>query len=456
MQLQSRPAALDSDNAYLAYSYSYPHKTAYRNLDAPVSLADAWANEPTNALFLYTHIPFCEMRCGFCNLFTTTNPEEDFVDVYLKSLRRQAAQVSACVADASFARMAIGGGTPTFLSATQLDKLFSTLQDVLDAHPSLIPTSVESSPLTAVPDKITVLEEHGVSRVSIGVQSFLEDEVRSIGRSQRTSDVMLALERLQESTIPTINVDLIYGIPEQTHRSWLHSLKTAVSYEPEEIYLYPLYVRPMTGLGNLRQRKGSDFVAANSDSTDNRLDLYRIGRDYLLSSGYKQASMRMFQAAHAPSTEGPVYCCQTDGMIGIGCGARSYTTNLHYSHNYAVGAKPIMSILQRYVDCTDEQFARADYGFVLSEDERKRRFVLQSLLQVEGLDVREYLKTWSGINPVEEYTVLKQLLGQGFAHVDAGSGAIKLTESGLELSDQIGVWLYSDSVISLMHEAEVI
>ena len=74
--------------AYRAYVYAYPHKTAYRPL-APVALRDVWADEPQRHLFLYVHVPFCTMRCGFCNLFTTPNPRRDLVTFYLDALRRQ-------------------------------------------------------------------------------------------------------------------------------------------------------------------------------------------------------------------------------------------------------------------------------------------------------------------------------------------------------------------------------
>ena len=101
---------------YVSYAYSYPHKTAYRPFDVPVRLEDAWASENKESLFLYLHVPFCEMRCGFCNLFTTANPNENMIAVYLDALKRQAGEVRRALGDGvRFTRMAIGGGTPTFL-----------------------------------------------------------------------------------------------------------------------------------------------------------------------------------------------------------------------------------------------------------------------------------------------------------------------------------------------------
>ena len=97
---------------FQAYSYSYPHKTAYRDLEPPRNLAEVWAAENRQALFLYFHIPFCEMRCGFCNLYTVANPRDELVRDYLDALRRQARVMDEILGERAVARMAIGGGTP--------------------------------------------------------------------------------------------------------------------------------------------------------------------------------------------------------------------------------------------------------------------------------------------------------------------------------------------------------
>ena len=116
------------ETPYTAYSYAYPHKTAYRPLDPAVVLRDLWAEERRDALFLYVHIPFCEIRCGFCNLFTTLDPRRDWVADYLRVLAVEAERVGDALGPAVFARMAVGGGTPTFLDAEELHRLFGLAQ----------------------------------------------------------------------------------------------------------------------------------------------------------------------------------------------------------------------------------------------------------------------------------------------------------------------------------------
>src|SRR5687768_14409673 len=114
---------------YAGYVYAYPHKTAYRPF-APRPLNESWATESRAGLFLYVHVPFCTMRCGFCNLFTTANPKTDLVTFYLEALRRQADVVRVAIPDATFARFAVGGGTPTYLNEAELDELFGIAERV--------------------------------------------------------------------------------------------------------------------------------------------------------------------------------------------------------------------------------------------------------------------------------------------------------------------------------------
>lgn len=427
---------------FQAYTYAYPHKTAYRPLAPPVRLRYAWAQEQRENLFLYLHIPFCEMRCGFCNLFTTVNAPQSLEKAYLDAVDRQARVVRDSLGDAKFSRLALGGGTPTYLEAPELARLFDLFADLFGVFPQVLPTSVETSPATATPDRLAVLAERGVSRVSIGIQSFIESEVHSVGRAQRSDQVGAALDNIRTAGIPTLNIDLIYGLAHQTPETWLRSLATALAWQPEELFLYPLYVRPLTGIARL----GRSW-------DDERLELYRLGRDYLTSRGYVQTSMRRFEKRREIEASSrrafgaePEYTCQLDGMVGLGCGARSYTRTLHYSSEYAVGAVGVRDIIGDFVQRPAEAFADASHGFVLNTDERKRRFILQSLLHHSGLDVAAYTAEFFS-EALAESPQLRELLEHEFAALD-GQRMI-LTPAGMEQSDAIGPWLYSPAVNEL-------
>ncbi|GAA2295177.1 STM4012 family radical SAM protein [Nonomuraea roseoviolacea subsp. roseoviolacea] len=445
---------------YQGYVYSYPHKTAYRPLEPRPALREVWAQEPDQALFLYLHVPFCEMRCGFCNLFTRTGAPADLVAAYLDALERQAAVTREALPEARFAAAAIGGGTPTYLEAGELARLLDIAEDVMGADLRAVPFGVETSPATATPDRLAVLTGRGVTRVSIGVQSFLDAEARAAVRPQRRAEVETALAAIRAAGPPVLNLDLIYGIDGQTETSWLYSLDAALAWRPEELYLYPLYVRPLTGLG---LRPGA--------WDDQRLRLYRTGRDHLLAAGYEQVSMRMFRrrasSSRAPGSSndtaaggshetapggshdaspGDGYTCQRDGMVGLGCGARSYTERLHYSFEYAVAVRHVRAIIDDYVRLPREEFAHANAGFALDAAERRRRHLLQSLLQAAGLDRAAY-KTRFGADVLDDFD-LSGYAARGWLEDDAER--VRLTPDGLAHSDAVGPALFSARVRELM------
>ncbi|MDX3855090.1 STM4012 family radical SAM protein [Streptomyces sp. AK02-01A] len=439
----------DALRPYESYVYAYPHKTAYRPLKDRPALRDAWAGEPTDALSLYLHLPFCEVRCGFCNLFTRIGAPDELTSRYLDALDRQATAVRDALAGTGdggagpvrFAAAAFGGGTPTFLDAGELDRLCDIAEKRMGADLRAVPLSVETSPATATADRLAVLADRGATRLSIGVQSFVDAEAKAAVRPQRRADVETALGRIRDARIPVLNIDLIYGIDGQTEESWRHSLDAALAWSPEELYLYPLYIRPLTGLGRLGAGGDAAWDAQ-------RLRLYRQGRDHLLDRGYEQVSMRMFRRPGSASEGADDYACQTDGMIGLGCGARSYTSRLHYSFDYAVGTHEIRHIIDRYT--ATEDFSRAEVGHRIDEDEARRRHLLQSVLQARGMEVAGYRERFGG-GPAEDFPAELDLFAAlGWLDESAEPGLLRLSSEGLAHSDALGPALFSPAVRAAM------
>jgi oxygen-independent coproporphyrinogen-3 oxidase len=430
-------------SAFQGYAYAYPHKMAYRPFEPALPLQPLWERENRDALFLYLHVPFCKVRCGFCNLFTTTHPGQSMVDAYLQAIERQMEALGEVLGGHRFARGAVGGGTPTFLSEHEIEFLFSSMRSHLGHLPPGMPLSFEMSPETVTAEKMALLVDLGVTRASMGVQSFLPEETRFLGRPQDPRQVASALELMRAAGFRILNLDLIYGAGNQTTASWLYSLQEAMKHSLEEIYLYPLYVRPLTGLDKLHR-----------EPTDQREELYRVGRDFLLSQGYEQVSMRFFRRKKV-STEagaGPVYCCQEDGMVGLGPGARSYTAEVHYSSEYAVGRNGIQEIIRDFSERTPAQFSAADYGCVLDEQERRRRYLIKSLLRSSGVVRGDYRSAFVS-DVLEDFPELRSLFDFGLAEAD--EDLLLLTPLGLERSDTIGPWLFSTEMQSRIEEYEL-
>ena len=416
---------------YQQYTYSYPHKHAFRAFNQATSITEAWKNEAVENLFAYLHIPYCEMRCGFCNLFTVANPKEG-INAYLAAIKREAAHYRDASIDFKFEEYAIGGGTPTFLSERELENMLGTFKNVLGVDTHSKYGSIEASPKSINAEKISIIEDFGITRLSMGVQSWLEEETKLLGRPQSIQEVTKAVELIKNSKVPEFNLDLIYGIHSQTTASWLYSIEKTLAYQPTEIFLYPLYTRPLTGLAKMQ-----------NGTSDNRQKLYRIGRDFLLKNGYYQTSMRCFRKDDANSVSNN-YKTAEDGMVGIGAGARSYTQDLHYSTDYAVGRKETKAIIAAY--STQHNFEEIAYGMYLDQEEQKRRFIIKSLIDGGSLDTNQYKRVFNTDSiPYIDFLFEKDWLVET-------NNMLSLNLNGMEMEDLIGPMLFSEKTKKSMSE----
>lgn len=450
---------------YQAYTYSYPHKTAYRAFEPSLSLQEVWRDEDMSQLFLYLHVPFCSYRCGFCNLFALAKPQESMVADYVSQMKTQLSVTMDNLKQIAkqkneplqFHRFAIGGGTPSYLSTAQLADLLEHVQQVTGIQLASIPAGIEVSPETVTLEKMQLCASHGIDRVSMGVQSFHAQEIKHLARPQQPETVSNAVSIIRQAGINRLNLDLIYGIAGQTIDSFLASLQSTLAFSPEEVYLYPLYVREKTGLDKIQNnpRTSDEKQKLIYRSLDERLQMYQAGRDYLLANGYEQTSMRMFAKVSATSPETqtiPEYTCQDDGMVGIGCGARSYTQAVHYAHEYGVSRQSVREILQHYLALTPDDFAKVNFGYRLDIAEQKRRYVIQSLMLKQGLDTHAYHQRF-GSECLHDLPELQQLFDNQLAYQE--DAQLLLNSQGLARADTIGPWLISDAVRDKMQAYEM-
>ena len=230
-------------NPYIQYMYSYPHKTAYRPLTG-VRFEDYVPMMAGKGHGLYLHIPFCQSKCGYCNLFSVTGLRQEAVDRYLDAVECQSGQYRTVLdsVQTEFSGLVIGGGTPLFMTGNQIERMFYILEKHFHfcERRDLV---VETAPNQTTREKLEILKQSGVSRISMGIQSFNDRELLTLERQHDARKAREALELIKDFDFPCVNVDFIYGIPGQTKASLLESLREVLRFEPEEIFLYPLYVK---------------------------------------------------------------------------------------------------------------------------------------------------------------------------------------------------------------------
>lgn len=421
-------------NPYQQYMYSYPHKTAYGALSG-VSLVDYVDRLADSSL--YFHIPFCQSKCGYCNLFSVMGQEYDLMEQYIDAMERHAGQISPILPDSvEFSDLTLGGGTPLLLSVPQLERVFRIARDQLGFRPEGRQVAVETSPAQTTEEKLVLLKEHGVSRISMGVQSFFQDELTRLNRSHTVEQVKDAMLLIKRADFTCMNLDLIYGIPGQTEESLLCSVKQALSYDPEEIFLYPLYIKKDTYLSSRAVMRQEDAYR-----------MYGAARRYLRERGYVPYSMRRFVRE---GDAGGLTGCGFENTLSIGCGGRTYIDELHFCMPYGVRQSQCRQILASYMG--EEDYLAVRHGYILSGEERRRRYVIKNILFACGLsigDYREHFKT----DPRQEFPILEEWIRQGYARSD-GEG-IRLTEEGFCLSDYLGPMLISDEVREKMQHSEI-
>lgn len=202
---------------------------------------------PTGPIGLYLHVPPCTGRCTFCHYAIEVNPTAGRLDRYLMAMEREMTVRWGQGALGPVRSVLIGGGTPTYLEAAQLDRLLGHLRRTVDL-PNDVEFTVESSPETLTAEKLAVLRDHGVNRLNVGIQAFDDRLLRSLARRHDGQGALDAVRLAQAAGFGNVNIDLIYALPGQDLETWLQSLDIATDLGVQSITTYHLRKRPDTAI----------------------------------------------------------------------------------------------------------------------------------------------------------------------------------------------------------------
>lgn len=244
------------------------------------------ARDPTAA---YLHVPFCRHQCGYCD-FAVVTGRDQLADMYLDALERE---VSGLGESHPVDTIFIGGGTPTALAPPQIERLLTLIRRWLPLNPGG-EWSIESTPDTLDAECVAILSEHGVTRVSIGVQSFRESLLKALDRLHAPADNGPAVARVK-ARIAHVSLDLIFGIPGQTPADWRADLAQALELEPDHLSCYGLTYEKGTPLWKAERAGRVTPVDEESERTmflDAHDTLTRLGWDHYEISNYARPGRR--------------------------------------------------------------------------------------------------------------------------------------------------------------------
>lgn len=421
------------------YIYGYPPKRAYRKFEVPIDLTDIWniRNEQVN---LYIHIPFCNYKCTYCTLLSAKVTNKDIHKEYISSLIREIKFYGKLVGSKIIDSVYIGGGTPTVLSIELLDSLFDTIRKSFPNISSNTEFAIEGSPDSLDEDKLNYLKSVGINRISMGIQTFNEEELKKTGRPYSMDIAIKAINNINKLNFKNFNIDLIYGLENQTKDSWLYSLNKVIQFRPNSINLYPVVFRPLSGIQKARENN-KNFLNDTS-----RYELYDLSIEYMTNNGYRQETFVSFTNLDVDGYKQQVSDFQGNPLIGCGVGARSYTGNIHYSTDYVVTKESTLKMISNYIN---NDFKRLiEYGFVLNRDEQKRRYIILNLL-INKLNYFSYKQIFNQEIFDEfklEFDALEQ---EECIQLNRDNGDIRLTRKGFKYSNIIGSLFYSENVNNL-------
>jgi oxygen-independent coproporphyrinogen-3 oxidase len=362
----------------------------------------------------YVHIPFCAHHCGYCD-FAVAAGSDHLIDLYLEAL---GAELTSLGDTAPVQTIFIGGGTPTYLSVKQLERLTADIRKWLPLEIGG-EFSIESTPESITPAKIDVLAAAGANRVSIGVQSFHKHLLPTLDRIHGPEHVPPAVAAVRHGNI-ALSLDLIFGVPGQTLDDWRTDLERALEFAPDHLSTYGLTYEKGTPLWKDRER-GKIFPL----DEDAELAMYLTAMDQLGDVGFEHYEISNFARAGHRCRHNEVYWAN-HAYYGFGVGAARYVRGKRETN-----VRGLNDYIKRVLSGESPTFQREQLG----REERARETVVIQLRRSSGIDRAEYQRQ-TGYD-------LDFLLGSKLAgHISSGlledtGQSVRLTRRGKCVADAL-------------------
>ncbi|MBM7649981.1 oxygen-independent coproporphyrinogen-3 oxidase [Bacillus ectoiniformans] len=272
----------------------------------------------------YIHIPFCQQICHYCDfnkVFLKNQPVDGYLNALADEMKLTLEKYPAEKLDTIF----VGGGTPTALNAEQLEKLCGSIRSYLPFEQGEF--TFEANPGDLTKDKLKVLKEYGVNRLSLGVQTFNDDLLRSIGRTHTRADVLSTIKLAQAEGFENISIDLIYALPNQTLEDFRETLDEALALGLPHYSGYSLIIEPKTVFYNLMRKDRLPLPKVETEA-----HMYELLMEKMSDYGLRQYEISNFAKPGYESLHNLVYW-DNESYYGFGAGAHSYTDGVRRSNH---------------------------------------------------------------------------------------------------------------------------
>ena len=412
----SYPTALEFNDRFGDADYRERLESANERSGEPISL--------------YMHIPFCEDRCAFCGCNVTITRKPRIADLYLDRLHREIELLAGALPRRrTLLQYHWGGGTPTYLSCSQIEALQKKMTDHFRIAPEA-EVAIEVDPRVTTDEQLRLLASLGFNRISLGVQDFTPDVQKAINRVQSIDQTRRIVDRSREFGFRSVNIDLIYGLPLQTPDTFRETLARVIEMRPERVAVYSFAFVPWIR-GNQRR-----LIEKHLPARETKFALFAEAIRAFLGAGYDQIGMDHFALA--------------EDEMGRAAAARTLHRNfmgytVHKAPDFlGLGVSSIGSVagafaqnakkLTRYYEAIDEGRFPIEKGYVLSEDDQVRAWVILQLMCNFFADMKEISERFGIDFPryfAEELTELRAPGGaESHRFVDTSGGKIEISQLG--------------------------
>src|SRR5215470_15515955 len=376
-------------------------------------------------LGVYIQVPFCQTKCTYCNFHTGVVPARRFAP-YVEALCREIRSHSSLrgapgvslPAGLTVDSVYIGGGTPSLLEPRLLGEILQTIRNSFSC--ALDEVTLEADPETIEAEKAAEWAASGINRISFGVQSFIDDELKSAGRRHRAADVYQGVGMLRNLGFANISFDLIAGLPKQTEASWGRSLEVLIALSPEHVSTYIMEIDEGSRLGLEVLEGGSRYSARELPNEELMADFYALAQRELRSAGYQQYEISNWAKPGFLSRHNLKYW-RREPYLGFGAGAHSFSGTQRWANAHDA-AQYVQSISAGEVPA--EQLETVSVEQALDEE------LFLGLRQLRGIDLASLERAY-GIPLRHRFA---PLIASGL--VERSGEIVRLTPSRLSISNE--------------------
>ena len=363
---------------------------------------------------LYIHIPFCKQKCLYCD-FPSYAGKESLINEYIRALNEE---ILRKCSKYKIASIFVGGGTPSYLNEINLESLLKTI-NLLDFKDDFEFT-IECNPGTLNEEKLVLMKNYNVNRISMGLQTTNDNLLKEIGRIHSFEEFKKNYNQARKAGFENINVDLMFGLPNQHMKDWKASLKDVMSLEPDHISAYSLIIEEGTCFYNLYNND-----KLNIPNEEEERSMYLFTKGFLEDYGYNQYEISNYAKVNKECFHNKVYW-KCNEYLGLGVSASSFVNEKRFKN---------IDDIKIYIEKINNNEDVTEEIHVNNINDDMEEFMFMGLRMIEGINLKTFKKRF-GKDVFDIYDeVIKNNIKKGLLVVD--SEKLYLSEKGIELSNYV-------------------